>query len=63
MNTGKLILALILLLLGAAAGYFYGFDIGFERGVASVDEEEQVVEPARSEDRSGGEATTTEEIE
>lgn len=44
MDTGKLVLALILLILGAAAGYFYGFDVGFERGVNSEERESPVVD-------------------
>ena len=61
MDTGKLVLALILLILGAAAGYFYGFDVGYERGADSVETGLVVTEEVIEEETEEG-ATTTDEV-
>jgi len=36
MNKKLVIIAIVCLVVGAAAGYYFGYDIGFERAVARL---------------------------
>lgn len=58
-STGKLTWALLLILLGAAGGYFFGFDIGFERGVEQTVEESEVSVLPPAEDETDTEEPET----